>query len=67
MKKTKTSHAVLGIVLGVAIGIITLFTIFFALVFLFFMGGPAKTYKDIKDYPKIFNENGIRTGYITFP
>ena len=67
MKKTKTSHAVLGIVLGVAIGIITLFTIFFALVFLFFMGGPAKTYKDIQDYPKIFNENGIRTGYITFP
>lgn len=67
MKQKKTKRIVLGILIGLVCAISTLFTLFLILLFFLGMGGIPKPTRDINRYQEIFAEQGVRTGYISFP
>lgn len=65
--KIKRKKVITGIVIGVVLTGCTLFTALFVLLVLFIAGPPATKYKNIKDYDKIFDEQGVQSGLIVFP
>lgn len=56
-----------GILIGILLTIVTLFTLVFVFLYLVFFGGPAKVTRDIEDYEAVLSNPYVQTGYIVFP
>ncbi len=65
--KIKTKKIIIGIIIGIILAGLTVFTLAFVLLVLFIAGPPAKVTKNINDYSKIYEEMGVQSGLIVFP
>lgn len=64
---SKVKKVLKWFLIGVGITVLLLCLVIVGFVYFGLLGGPAKKTRDIADYEKIFNEQELRTGYMTFP
>ena len=67
MKNKKYKKIIKWFLIGIGLAFATLITAIIVIFYFFLIGGPAKTTKDIGKYETIFEEQGLRTGYMVFP